>query len=1012
MAHQRGGRTGGEAPALPAGSRVAVYGEPGVVRKAEPLGPERCRYTIEFAHSKEVRTFTSPPTAIVPLRGSRERLSAGELVPELDHDLLNEALRLSTIYEFERLVSLSSSRINLEPYQVFAVHHVISRFPHRFLIADDTGLGKTIETGMILEELTARGRADRVLIVAPAALAQQWKEELRQAFNRDYVFYDGPYLRQLMEKLPPEQNPWDRESRIITTLDLAKRAEIRAQLERTHWDVVVFDEAHKLSARRYENKVEPTQRYELAQCLAERTDSLLLLSATPHNGDRYAFHALLTLLDEYSFPDLESVTRGRVARVAIRRTKGEILDESGKPVFVKRRVQTLPVVFSPAEEELYRAVTAYVAEGYNLAQAQKNKAAGFLMVLFQKRMVSSVEAIRKSLERRLQALVRLREEGGPSPEISGEEARKLDEYLADPDSLSDAERERLERWLETLPVHARIDLEIAKLQELCATAHKIQVDTKAETLLKFLEDLLRQREEKVLVFTEYRDTLHYLERLVRERGWRCAVIHGEMPMTARRASQREFENTGTPILLATDAAGEGLNLHWKCHLMVNYELPWNPNRIEQRIGRLHRYSQKRDVQVHNLFVTNTREDRILQRLLERLEQIRADMPGEVYDVLGSLLAGVDLQDLIMNALAENRPPEVTAEQAARAAEERARMLAVVERDLLLDVRRYNHEEALRILKNARRASATTDDLRRLAEAFLTSRGARIRPAGAPGLVKISGVPASLQRPGVQGEYEKVTFDRGVARSTRPDEVDFVAFGHPLFDAIVDACRALELEGVATVKRVPAKTQAGLVGLLASFVLEFTDGMNQTVARRFHQVFVDLEGRSRPEVLPEIPTLTSNSLEPPALSPALQKALGEVPRLAEVAERLAREAAGAFEEEIQAARSRLVSLMRSDLETYARVKKARLKEDLSEAQRRLREGREQLALLEDDEERRRLEATLRLREYEVQRAERELDRLADKVRRRSDELGNMEIVVDEEPRLVSLALVEFVPPKEG
>ncbi len=392
--------------------------------------------------------------------------------------------------------------------------------------------------------------------------------------------------------------------------------------------------------------------------------------------------------------------------------------------------------------------------------------------------------------------------------------------------------------------------------------------------------------------------------------------------------------------------------------MVNYELPWNPNRIEQRIGRLHRYGQKRDVQVHNLFVTNTREDRILQRLLERLEQIRADMPGEVYDVLGSLLAGVNLQELIMNALAENRPPEVTAEQAARAAEERARMLAVVERDLLLDVRRYNHEEALRILKDARRASATTDDLRRLAEAFLTSRGARIRPARAPGLVKITGVPASLQRPGVQGEYEKAMFDRAVARSTRPDEVDFIALSHPLFDAIVDACRDLELEGVATVKRVPAKTQVGLVGLLASFVLEFTDGMNQTVTRRFHQVFVDLEGRSRPEVLPEIPTLTSSSLELPALSPAVQRALGEVPRLAEDA--------GAFEEEIQAARSRLVSLMRSDLETYARVKEARLKEDLSEAQRRLREGREQLALLVDDEERRRLEATLRLREYEVQR----------------------------------------------
>lgn len=320
------------------------------------------------------------------------------------------------------------------------------------------------------------------------------------------------------------------------------------------------------------------------------------------------------------------------------------------------------------------------------------------------------------------------------------------------------------------------------------------------------------------MFTEYRDTLHYLERLVRERGWKCAIIHGQMPMATRRASQREFEDTGTPLHLATDAAGKGLNLHWKCHLMVNYELPWNPNRSEQRIGRLHRYGQKRDVRVHNLFVTNTREDRILERLLERLEQIPADVPGEVYDVLGSLMAGIDLQDPIMSALAENRPPEATAEQAARAAEERARMLAVVEEDLLMDVRRYDHERALNLLRDVRRVSATTEDLRRLAEAFLTSREAQIKPGETPGTVKIVNVPPELQT-----TYERATFDRSVARSTRREEVDFIAFGHPLFDAIVDACRALELRGLATVKRVASDKWAGLTGVLATFILEFTIG---------------------------------------------------------------------------------------------------------------------------------------------------------------------------------------------
>ncbi|MBC7222555.1 hypothetical protein H5T56_06210, partial [Candidatus Bipolaricaulota bacterium] len=426
---------------------------------------------------------------------------------------------------------------------------------------------------------------------------------------------------------------------------------------------------------------------------------------------------------------------------------------------------------------------------------------------------------------------------------------------------------------------------------------------------------------------------------------------------------------------------------------------------------LHRYGQKRDVLVYNLFVTNTREDFILARLLERLEQIRADVPGEVYDVLGSLMEGLDLQELLMNALAENRPPEATAEQAARAVEERARMLAMVEEELLMDVRRYDHEGALRLFRDARRVSATGEDLRRLAEAYLLSRGAKIRPGNFQGEVKITGVPPELQRPGVRPEYERATFDRSVARNTRPHEVDLIAFGHPLFDAIIAECRALELKGIATVKQVPSERWAGLAGILATFILEFTDGMNQTVAQRFHQVFVDLEGRPRPEVLSEIPVFRTTARECPVLPPSLQARLADLVQCAQIALHLAREASAALEEEIQARRVRLVTRMREDLNNYAKVKEAHIKQKLSEARRRVREVQEQIMLSEDDTERRRLENTLRLHEYHVQEAERELERLQAKVRKRSEELGNMEIVVDEEPRLVSLAVVEFISPKE-
>ena len=998
--------------ALKVGTKVLVYGDIGEIQKVEHLGNGRHRYNILFEQGTRAQTYTSPPTTIEPIRGPIEQAVSGKLAPEIEFDLLSEALRLSTVYEYDRMVSLSSSRINLEPYQIFAVHQVLNAFPHRYLIADDTGLGKTIETGMILEELAARGRAERVFVVAPASICSQWKDELKKAFSRDYVIYDGPYLRQLMEKLPPEQNPWEREPRIITSLDLAKRDEFRAELERTTWDVVIFDEAHKLSARRYGSRVEETLRYKLAKTLAERTDSLFLLSATPHNGDRYAFHALLRLVDEYAFPSPESLNTGNIARVTIRRTKKEILDEKGRPVFVQREVGTRPVTFSPQEEELYRAVTDYVAKGYNLAKEQQNRAVGFLMVLFQKRMVSSIEAIKRSLKRRWQALEAQKAERHEAivAELSREELKTLEDYLEDPDSLSEAEREHLERRLEVLPAFERLDQEIAEVKRLYEMAEVVTVDSKAAELLSFLEGLLQDPQEKVIIFTEYRDTLDYLGKLVEEHGWKYAVIHGGMAMPARRESQRRFEEADTRILLATDAAGEGLNLHWSCHLMINYELPWNPNRIEQRIGRLHRYGQKRDVKVYNLFVTNTREDQILQRLLERLEQIETDLPGDLYNVLGSLLQDVDLKELIMQALAENQPPEVTAEQAAKAAEERAKMLQHVEQDLLMDVRRYDHESALKLFRDVRKASATTADLKRFAEAFLLAHGAKIKPTGKPNIFKLTNVPPAVQREGVHSSYERVTFDKDVAKRTRPEEVDFIAFGHPLFDAIIDHCKSYEYDGVATVKFIPNNRWAGNQGILFNFLLRFTDGSNKTVQEEFHPIFLDETGQALPEAIGAIPKLQNLSLEPSNIPPEMRGLSARLEEFYERALKLARKAASELENQVQEERLRLVHLMRDDLERYSVIKETRLRERLAETRERINEIQEQLDSLTDEEERRRREGTLRLRQYDLQQAERELAELQQRVKRRQEELGNMEIVVDEEPKLLNLALVKFVAPK--
>ena len=997
-----------EKPVLP-GQKVIVYGQVGEVLKVEDIGNSRKRYTIWFDSLNRKEVYTSPPTSIQPILGPLEALSYGKIDPEIKFDLLSEAYRLSLAYEYDRMVSISSSRINLEPYQVEAVYSVINSFPHRYLIADDTGLGKTIETGMILEELAARGRAERVLIVAPAPICKQWHEEMKKAFGKHYIIYDGPYLRNLMRKLPPEQNPWMRENKIITSLDLAKQDYVISQLQRTTWDVVIFDEAHKLSARKYGNKVEETQRYRLAKILADKTDSLIFLSATPHNGNRYSFYALLSLLDPFAFPNEEMLESRNISRITIRRTKKEILNEEGKPVFVNREVMTLPVRFTETEEKLYEAVTEYVREGYNLSQEENNRAVGFVMVLFQKRMVSSIEAIRRSLVRRVDALKKAlssKVELTLPPGL----LKELHDYIEDPDSIEDAERERLEKQIEVIPFKdvKRIKWEIKELEELIEKANSVEIDSKSDSVFEFLENLFRENpSEKVIIFTEYRDTLEYLEDQVKKRGWSYSVIHGGMNMEKRKRAQAEFEEEDTRILLATDAAGEGLNLHWKCHLMINYELPWNPNRIEQRIGRLHRYGQKRDVKVYNLCIEDSREDLILTKLLYKLNLIQADLPGDVYDVLGVLLQDVDLREVIVHALRTNEEPEATSDKILKAAQERAKMLERLEKELLLDTKKYDHERALRLVKRVQRVSVTPRDIEEFTKTFLTLYGAKIKPLDEPRIYSIKDIPLFLVNQNVRTSYERVTFDKEVAKQYRPEELDFIAFGHPLFDSIMKYCRGKEtgFGGLCAVKHVSLPNLMRRSGILFNFLLRFTDGREKPVNEEIIPVFVDENGYIVQDVVKRIPKfeiIDQNAKITEGIPQIAQKAQDLFSEALQYVKQMAKEK----EDIIQEQRSKRVKILREDLEKYASTKESILlfrKQNLIETINELKAKLNSETLRE--EERRAVEGTLRLRTYDLEQVEKELENLKKKVQERSEELENMEIIVAEEPQLLNLAIID-------
>ena len=1006
---------------LQVGTLVVVHGERGRVLAVENIGGGRFRYEILLESSGQAKKWVTPPTEVRPWLGPLDTALSERFSSPLEYDLRTESLRLSLAYEYDRMVSLSNSRVNLEPYQVEAVHRVVNSFPHRFLIADDTGLGKTIETGMILEELAARGRAERVLVVAPAGVCRNWKRELKQCFGRDYIHYDGPYLRQLMEKLPPEQNPWQRHSNIITSLDLAKRDEIRAQLERAGcaWDVVVFDEAHKLSSKRYGSKVEETQRYRLGRTLAERSDSFFLLSATPHNGDRYTFNALLSLIDEFAFPAPELLDPKHVGQITIRRGKKEILDEHGKPVFVDRDVKTWPVEYTPAEVKLYDAVTDYVIEGFNLAKTleKENRAIGFVMVLFQKRMVSSIEAIRLSLHRRLSALreqLENIEEAQAVIGLTAEEQRRLQDYDEDPDSLDDRERQELEYKLETLPFKLEkrlIEKEIGQLESLTQLAESVRVDSKKDELVKFLEGVLaKDPNEKVVVFTEYTDTLHYLVReisqsaMFRNNQWKVCLIEGGMDQDERDKAQELFTLPDYKVMVATDAAGEGINLHWDCHIMVNYELPWKAYRIEQRIGRLHRYGQKRNVAVYNLFVTNTREDQILENILEQLVLIGRDIPGDPYDVLGALLEEVDLTQLIMFALAKKEEPEVTAEKAAQAAKERAKMLEHIDKELFQEIRRYDHQRALRLLNRVRQTSATSQDIAQLAEAFLTSHGARITRTSKANVVRIRDVPQILRREGVMPSYDSVTFDRESARQHRPDEVQLVAFGHPLFDSIISYCTQAgpDFDGTTTAKIVRDPVRSGQAGVIFNFRLKCTDGTGCTVFEELYPVYVAESNVAELDVPANVPRFETREMKPPPLTEGHRRVLSKLQTLYQTAWQSAVNRCKEVEDATQGRRLAIATAMKQDLDRYASARETKIRVQRTVIEDRIRQYKLQPQLLDTGQDLRVLREEARLRELDQ-----ELEQLHKRVASRREELGNMEIVVAERPELVSLALIEFV-----
>lgn len=580
--------------------------------------------------------------------------------------LYTEAERIKSAFQFDPLFAVNCSIVDPLPHQVEAVYRYMLPLPRmRFLLADDTGAGKTIMTGLLIKELILRGLIERILIITPGGLTKQWQEdEMGLKFNFQFKLVDRPVFNS-------DPNIFNNSNMLVTSIDFIRNDDVGNVVKDSTWDLIVVDEAHKLSAYDYGVKRYKSKRYEALEALAPQCEHLLLLTATPHRGRHDTFRNLLQLLDEDIFSTNELVTErinNRDDEVTnkffIRRLKEDMTDWNGEPLFKPRHTKTIEYELTPEEKNLYDRVTRYLTARKQEANEQKNIHVKLALMVMQRRLTSSIYAIMKTLQNRYKALHGLIELINRNPSLWKQRMKfdfEFDDY-DDYSELTDEERETLEhifadprkfRLFTTARSIQQIQEERDQVRELKELAedlyHNNTEEQKLQRLRQFLTDENVSGGRKLVLFTEHKDTLDYLERKLTNQGYSIQTIYGQKSVDERRKAQDEFAGD-SQILLATDAAGEGINLQF-CNLLINWDIPWNPNRLEQRMGRIHRYGQKEEVYVFNLVAQNTREGKVMQRLLQKLDVIREQLGNDrVYDVISDVFEGVNIEDILQSTL--------------------------------------------------------------------------------------------------------------------------------------------------------------------------------------------------------------------------------------------------------------------------------------------------------------------------------------------------------------------------
>lgn len=878
---------------IAAGMQLAglVSGEVVEVLAVCPVGESACEVVFrESAGTIDTRVVSDEDLRRIQVVGAAESQVPYDADPR-DFMLAAEALRIKYAALYDPMAAVSSSDIEPLPHQIRAVYeHMLPQVPLRFLLADDPGAGKTIMAGLYLKEMMLRSDCERAVIVAPGGLVDQWHDELHTKFGLAFEVLT-PLMVDSAQGNVFEEHPY-----LIVRMDQVSRSDaLMDQLRAVHWDVAVVDEAHRMSAHytSWNAEVKTTRRFSLGRVLSRQAQHLLLMTATPHAGKEEDFQLFLTLLDRDRFEGRfrsqhhRTDTQGLMRRMV----KEDLLTFEGKPLFPERRAYTVGYALSDAEQELYDRVTEYVRTEMGRAdrigeqgQSRRRNSVGFALTVLQRRLASSPEAITRSLERRVERLgQRLHDIGVSRAEFQDSGAfghpfdhavvlggqadatlEDLDDFDDAEGDMSEAERARFEERMEQVVDSATAALtkeelarEICALRELVALAKKVRntgEDRKWNELRQILSDQLLtdsgEGPRKIIVFTEHRDTIDYLQRRIAVHVGRpeaVAVIHGGTSRAARLQVREQFtHNPSVRVLLATDAAGEGLNLQ-RAHLMVNYDLPWNPNRIEQRFGRIHRIGQTEVCHLWNLVAQGTREGDVFRTLLTKIDQMGRAYRGKLFHVLGggTIFDNKPLRELLVQAIRYGDDPRVRASLDKVIDESVSQGLdaLVEERALVPDMFSAMDVESVRLrMEHARARRLQPGYIEAFTRAALARLGARLEAREA-GRFEITRVPQRLVRaaraanPGapLPSGYERVAFDP--ARASDPARrVSLIALGHPLLEALIavtleDLAGALE-RGAVLVDRSGIVSEPSVLGIVEETI---TDGARRVVSRHFDYV---------------------------------------------------------------------------------------------------------------------------------------------------------------------------------